>query len=278
MRGPGFPRGGALDWRRFIGLYGRSVRAALRAKMQYKADFLMGCFLYALLSAMDFLMVAAILTRFPRLGGWDVYEIGVLYGMSSIAMGLYRTFAAELHEFERYLVQGEFDGLLLRPWPTLLTLLGRSVEPERLGAVLQGALILGIAAHRLMEAGTLSVFGLAYIAGASLMGTLIPFSLSLITAAVGFWVVRISDLQTFTMYAPVTASHYPLTVYPRWLRVLLTGVLPVGFINFVPVQYLLGKGAGPWVLWLSPLVVLGFGLVAYGCWRLGERHYQSTGT
>src|SRR5690606_30507945 len=152
------------------------------------------------------------------------------------------------------------------------------VEPERLGAVLQGALILGIAAHRLMEAGTLSVFGLAYIAGASLLGTLIPFSLSLITAAVGFWVVRISDLQTFTMYAPVTASHYPLTVYPRWLRVLLTGVLPVGFINFVPVQRLLGKGGSDWSLIISPAAAIAFSIAGCAFWRVGERRYQSTGS
>jgi len=261
-----------------LSLYLRSVQAAMRAKMQYKGDFVTGLLLYAVLSATDFLMIAAILTRFPRLGGWDVYEVGLLYGMASIATGLYRTFGAELHAFERYLVRGEFDVLLLRPWPTLLTLLGRNVEPERLGNALQGAIILSLCAHRLMETGVLDALEVAYVAAASLFGTLVPFSLALLTAAVGFWVVRVDELQTFVMYAPVSASHYPLTIYPGWLRALLTGVLPVGFMNFVPVQYLLGKGGGPWALWLTPLVIAGFALLAYGFWRLGERHYQSTGT
>ena len=261
-----------------LSLYLRSARAAMRAKMQYKGDFVAGLLLYAALSATDFLMIAAILTRFPRLGGWDVYEVGLLYGMASIAMGLYRTFGAELHEFERYLVRGEFDVLLLRPWPTLLTLLGRNVEPERLGNALQGAIILSLCAKRLMDAGALDPLEVAYVAAASILGTLVPFSLALITAAAGFWVVRIGELQTFVMYAPVSASHYPLTIYPGWLRALLTGVLPVGFMNFVPVQYLLGKGGGPWALWLSPLVIAAFSVLAYGCWRLGERHYHSTGT
>lgn len=259
-------------------LYLQSVRAALRAKMQYKTDFVVGALFYGLLTVADFLMLAAILTRFPRVGGWDVYEVGLLYGMSWIAMGLYRTFASELHDFERYLIRGEFDGLLLRPWPTLLTLLGRNVEPARLGAVLQGAVILGISAKRLLQTGTLDAFGLVYVVAASIVGTLIPFGLSLITAAVGFWVIRIDELTVFTMYAPVTASQYPLTVYPRWLRALLTSVLPVGFINFVPVQYLLGKSADPRVLWLSPLVAIGFCVLGYVVWRIGERHYHSTGT
>lgn len=261
-----------------VRLYLQCVRAALRAKMQYKADFILGSVLYSLFTVTDFLMLAAILTRFPRIAGWDVYEVGLLYGMSWIAMGLYRTFAPELHNFERYMVRGEFDSLLLRPWPTLLTLLGRNVEPVRLGAVFQGALILGVSAKHLFEAGKLDAFGLAYVVAASLGGTLIPFGLSLITASVGFWAVRIDELYTFMMYAPVTASQYPLTAYPRWLRALLTSVLPVGFINFVPVQYLLGKSDGSWVLWFSPLVAVGFCALGYAVWRFGERHYQSTGS
>jgi len=259
-------------------LYLRCVRAALRAKMQYKTDFVMGSLFYGMLTVADFVMLAAILTRFPSVAGWNVYEVGLLYGMSWIAMGLYRAFAPELHEFERYMVQGEFDVLLLRPWPTLLTLLGRNVDPARLGAAFQGAVILAISAKTLFETGTLDAFGVVYVAAASVVGTLIPLGLSLMTAAVGFWAVRIGELYTFMMYAPVTASQYPLTVYPRWLRALLTSVLPVGFINFVPVRYLLGKSGDPWVLWLSPLVAVGFCGLGYAFWRFGERHYQSTGS
>lgn len=259
-------------------VYGRLAVASLRAKMQYKWDFLVNTFLYAALTMADFLMLAAILLRFKRIGGWDIYEVGLLYGMSWIAMALYRTFAPELHDFDRYIVHGEFDALLVRPWPTLLTLLGRDFQPHRLGAALQGTVILGISARHLLGEGTLDHFGLSYVLLGSVLGTLIPFSLSLITAALAFWVVRTGDLQTFTMYAPITASQYPLTIYPRWLKALLTSVLPVGFINFIPVQYLLGKGGGPWSLIVSPVVASGFAFVAYAFWRIGERHYHSTGS
>lgn len=259
-------------------LYGRFAAASLRAKMQYKMDFLMSTFLYAGLTTADFLMLAAIMLRFKQVGGWDIYEVGLLYGMSWIAMSLYRTFAPELHDFDQYIAHGEFDALLVRPWPTLLTLLGRNFEPYRLGAALQGGIILGISAHHLVTTGALDRSALFYVLAASVVGTLIPFSLSLMTASLAFWVVRTGDLQTFTMYAPITASQYPLTVYPRWLKALLTSILPVGFINFIPVQYLLGKGGGSWALVVSPLVAVVFTLLAYALWRTGERHYHSTGS
>ena len=259
-------------------IYARLAVASLRAKMQYKLDFLVNTLLWGALTTADFLMLAAIMLRFERVGGWDIYEVGLLYGMAWIATGLYRTFASELHNFDQYVVHGEFDALLVRPWPTLLTLLGRNLEPHRLGAVLQGAIILGLSARHLLAVGTLDRFGLVYVLASSIYGALIPFSLSLITAAFAFWVVRTGDLLTFTIYAPISASQYPLTIYPRWLKTLLLSVLPVGFINFIPVQYLLGKGGGPWALVFSPAVAVGFTLAAYGLWRAGERRYQSTGS
>ena len=194
-----------------------------------------------MLTVSDFLMLAAIMLRFKEVGGWNIYEVGLLYGMAWIAMALYRTFAAELHNFDRYIVHGEFDGLLVRPWPTLLTLLGRNFEPHRLGAALQGAMILAIAVNHLTKTGALHSWGVAYIVAASFFGALIPFGLSLLTATLAFWVVRTGELQPFTMYAPMTASQYPLTVYPRWLRWLLSSILPVGVYQLRPGPVLAGK-------------------------------------
>jgi len=259
-------------------LYGRLAAASLRAKMQYKLDFLMNTLFYATLTVADFLMLAAIMLRFREVGGWNIYEVGLLYGMSWIAVSLCRTFAPELHNFDQYIVHGEFDRLLVRPWPTLFTLLARNFEPHRLGAGIQGGVVLAVCAHRLTQKGALDSFGLAYVIAASFFGALIPFGLSLITATLAFWLVRTGELQTFTMHAPVTASQYPLTVYPRWLKALLTGVLPVGFINFVPVQRLLGKGGSDWSLIISPAAAIAFSIAACAFWRVGERRYQSTGS
>lgn len=259
-------------------LYGLLAAASLRARMQYKMDFIVNTLLYGMLTVSDFLMLAAIMLRFKEVGGWNIYEVGLLYGMSWIAMALYRTFAAELHNFDRYIVHGEFDGLLVRPWPTLLTLLGRNFEPHRLGAALQGAMILAIAVNHLTKTGALHSLGVAYIVAASFFGALIPFGLSLLTATLAFWVVRTGELHPFTIYAPMTASQYPLTVYPKWLRWLLSSILPVAFVNYVPVQYLLGKGGSVGSLVAAPAFGVVFATVAYIFWRTGERHYHSTGS
>lgn len=263
---------------RAISIYRKFVIASLRAKMQYKFDFIVSTCLNALLMSVDFALVAAILLRFEHVAGWDIYEVGVLYGMSSIAMSLYRTFAPEIHDFESYVVEGQFDGLLVRPLPTLFLLLSRNVEPSRLGEAIQGGIILTISCMALSQTGVVNAGDVMLFILFACFGSVIPFSLGLMSATVAFWTVRIGDLQTFTMYAPVTASLYPLGIYPKWLRAMLLSILPVGFINYIPVSFLLGKGGAWWWLLVTPIVMIIFACAAYAFWQHGERHYHGTGS
>src|SRR5690606_2015081 len=74
-------------------LYFKLVSASLRAQMQYKVDFLVSLSFQAALQAVDFALLAAIMLRFPEIAGWNIYEVGLLYGTASIALSLYRTIA-----------------------------------------------------------------------------------------------------------------------------------------------------------------------------------------
>ena len=81
----------------------------------------------------------------------------------------------------------------------------------------------------------------------------------------GFWGVKI----------------YPITIFPRSIQLIFTVALPYAFINFYPMQVLLGKRDGlfmPYTLWLSPVVaVVLLGLTAL-CWRIASGKYESAGT
>lgn len=263
------------DYLRLLWLLARS---GLRERMHYKANFLITLVLRTALTMVDFLLVAVILYRFKLIAGWDVYEVAVLYGPAAMAYGLFRMFADELERFERYLVSGDFEGLLVRPWPTLLTLLGRRIDFSRLGAVAQGGVIMAIGASNLIGRGALTPLAALYLAVVPAFGALILTALSLLTAAIGFWTIRIEELQVFVLYAPLTASYYPLSIYPGWLKALLYTVIPVAFVNYLPVMYLLGKGAGPWTLVASPAVAGLMMLIGYRAWLFGNRNYQGTGT
>lgn len=278
MRNQEFPPGPDTSFRTALPLYLRLVLASIRARMQYRFDFLINLGLYGLVNVIDFLLVAAILARFRFLQGWSVYEVGLLFAIASIAMSLYQLLAPEIHHFERYIILGEFDGLLIRPWSSLFILLTRNVDLVRLGGVLQGGIILFLSVTALARAGVLGPRQILILLLLPWSGMLIFLSLGLATAALAFWLGRIDEFQVFTLYAPQNAVYYPLTIYPRWLQGVLFGLLPVAFVNYVPIRYILGKGGSPWDLLLTPLVALFSLLLALRLWEQGEKHYTSTGS
>jgi ABC-2 type transport system permease protein len=254
------------------------IRASIRSQMQYKLHFLATAATTGVLMALDFLILSAILYRFNDVQGWGIYEVGMLYGISSAAFSLYRMFAPEIHEFERYVIQGEFDQLLLRPVSPLVLLLTRNLELGRLGGVAQGVAILAVSLFGLDGQGMQTWLIMLYLPVALATGVAIFFSISLCTATVAFWSGQVKELQTFTLYAPQNAASYPVSLYPGWLKVLFYSVLPVAFINYLPMVYLLAKGGEWFHLLLPPLVAAVFLLVSLRFWNAGIRHYHSTGS
>jgi len=108
------------------------------------------------------------------------------------------------------------------------------------------------------------------ILGAS--GAVIIYSLWIVMIALTFWFIKFDNNVTI-LQALLDAGRYPATVYPAWLRLILTFLVPIALATTVPLQALRGDLNG----W-SVLVFLGVGiasfLVAGQVWKAGVRHYS----
>jgi len=254
------------------------LRASLLTQLEYPADFSAGLAVAALLSASDVVTFGAILWRFHAIGGWGPGGVAVLYGLSMGGYALHRLFAGDLHSLSDYVRSGDFDGLLLRPWPPLFALICRSGRVGQFAnlAVPAAALVWGC--ERLLATGALPAWGPAVLAGVLLCGTALQYAVAIATHAAAFWIVRADELSVLTVNAPNTAAQYPLTAFPGWLRDYLVGVVPVGLCVFYPVRFLIGRGGGwPDVL-CAPAAAAVALAAALALWRHGERRYMGTGT
>ena len=76
-------------------------------------------------------------------------------------------------------------------------------------------------------------------------------------------------------------TQYPLSIFPRPVQFIFVTVLPFAFVNFYPVQLLLGKRDGIFAdvaVWLAPAVAaLLVGATAL-VWRKVISRYESAGT
>jgi ABC-2 type transport system permease protein len=103
-------------------------------------------------------------------------------------------------------------------------------------------------------------------------GMVLIYCLWLMVTAGAFWVVRMDMVQDlFTgMYR---AGQYPVTVYPTWLKLILTYLVPIGFAVTVPSESLTGRLTVTRGLVTAGFLVLVFGITRL-VWRAGTRRYS----
>jgi ABC-2 type transport system permease protein len=262
-------------------LYVRLIGSRIRSQMQYRASFLMELAGFALVTGLEFAVIAILVGRFGGVGGWSLAETALLYGLTSLAFSLAemvgRGFDAP---FERMMQQGAFDGVLTRPLSPFFQVLTSDFQLRRLGRSAQAVAVLAYAFGRLQVAWTPDRLLLVPLTVAS--GAAIYLALVVIGATLCFWTIRTPEVINVFTFGGEQMTSYPLSIYGEWLRTVFLFIVPVGFANYPAALYLLGRadphGLPAWLAWCAPLAAAAFGALALRFWAFGVSKYTSTGS
>ena len=262
-------------------LFLRLARASLAAQARYPASALMLTAAQFLGTGIEVVAVWALFHRFGEVQGWTLGEVAVFYGlvncMFAIADALGRGFDVLGTELIR---TGNFDRLLLRPRPLALQLMGHDFRISRAGRLLQGALVLAYGVAQTEIAWTPATMAVALLALAG--GVALFLGILVLQGTLSFWTVESLEIANVLTYGGVQAAQFPLALYARWFRRMLTFIVPLACVAYYPVLVMLGKpdplGAPAWTGWVSPLAGFVFLAAAFRLWRVGLRRYASTGS
>jgi ABC-2 type transport system permease protein len=262
-------------------LYGRYIAASLRAQMQYPGTLLATSAGAFLATGIEFFGVWILFARFSQLDGWRFDEVALFYGVIGVSFALADTMTRGFDYFGPAFVKtGDFDRLLVRPRSTVLQLLGYELRATRVGRLAQGMLAWGVGMHLSPVAwswGDWVVLLFAMFGGIALFSGIL-----ILQATLAFWTVESLEIANTLTYGGVEAAQYPLDIYAGWFRRFLTFVVPLGCVSYFPVAWVLGRadrtGAPEWLLPLTPLLGVVFLAVSLRVWRVGVRHYTSTGS
>ena len=123
---------------------------------------------------------------------------------------------------------------------------------------------------------------LALAAGAIIGGACIFYGLFVLQATLAFWTTESLEIVNSVTAGGVQTTQYPLAIYQRWMRRFFTFVVPLACASYFPVVAILGHpdplGSPVWLQWLAPLAGPAFLALALQVWKIGERHYTSTGS
>ena len=259
-------------------LYLRYLGVLTRSRLQYRTNFAMMAIGQFLVTGVELTTILVLFQRFSSLRGWTMAEVALFYGLVNVSFALAEGLGRGFDHFYTLVRTGEFDRLLLRPRGPALQVAALDLALFRIGRFAQGLLVLIWAATALHVEWTL--VRLAFLAASILGGACFFIGAYVLQATLAFWTVDSIQVFNIITNGGVQAAQFPLAIYRRWYRVFFTTVVPLAFVAYYPGLALLGRGGGipvP-VQWLGPLVGLLFLLVSLQVFRLGVRHYRSTGS
>lgn len=258
-----------------IHLYLRYIGISIRGQMEYRASFVMFSIANFVGTGIEFIGIWALFDRFKVLQGWSLPEAAMLYGMVNMSFAASEAVGRGFDTFDQMVRSGDFDRLLLRPRGTVLQLLGKELHLMRVGRFAQGLVVLLWAASALGIAWT--PLQVALLVAALAGGMCMFIGLFVVQATIAFWTIESLELMNTMTYGGVETAQYPLSIYRPWFRLFFTVVVPLACVNYYPSLAILGRESS--VLYaLSPLVGLAFLLIALQVWKVGVRHYCSTGS
>jgi ABC-2 type transport system permease protein len=261
-------------------LYGRYLDISIRSQLQYRAATVMQAAGQLLVTAIEFFGIWALFARFGSLRGWTLPEVGLLYGIVHTAWALTDAAGRGFDLFGTMVRQGDFDRLLLRPRSTVLQIAGQELTLRRFGRFVQGAVVLCWALTALHVAITPAKVLL--LVAAILGGACLFYGLLIVQATVAFWTVETLEIFNCLSYGGVFAGQYPVSIYRGWFRRLLTVGFPLAAIAYFPALAITGHadplGTSRLFQCCAPLLGLAFLLIALQVWKIGVRHYCSTGS
>ena len=267
--------GGALQ------LYLRFVATHFRAQMQYPGAFGLQVLGSVMFTGIEFVGVWALLDRFGNVRGWELAEVAVLYGMVMVGFATAEATGRGVRH-----VPSAGARRRLRPRaaaPAAHGVAGGGAPSSPFTAPAAGCRAPPFSTWGLVGSGIAWSPARVLLLAETIAGVTVLFlGVFVATAAVTFWTVQSLELLAIVSNGSVDAASYPATVYRRFMRRFLFFIVPIGTVTYFPVAALLGRpdplGTPPWFGWVAPAAAPLFLAAALFLWRLGVRHYNSTGS
>ena len=260
-----------------MGLFMKYVSILLKSEMQYRTSFLLLTFGQFFIPFSVFAGLYFLFVRFGQIKGWTFYEVGLCFAVIHLGFAISEAVARGFDSFSSLVSSGEFDRVLVRPRSTILQVLGSKFEFTRIGRLLQSLTVLVLVLVKLpVDWTSIKVITLVLM----IVSAVFVFSgIFMLAATMCFWTIQGLEVANIFTDGGREMAQYPLNIYKKWVTRFFTFVIPFGVTNYLPLMSILGKVHGHAILYMfTPLAGVLFIFPCLLVWKIGVRHYRSTGS
>ena len=254
----------------FFRLLAVFVKVGALHELEYRVNFYIQMLRSGIALASGLTGLSIVYSHTETLGGWRHAELLILLGVYFLGNGIIGlVIQPSMQRFMEDVRQGTLDFTLTKPEDAQVLVSVRQVAVWKVVDLILGGAIIAIALAQLERQIGLAAglsFTLSLVTGAAII-----YAFWLMLATMTFWFVKIDNILVIfqSMY---TAGRWPVGIYPAWLRVTLTFLVPIAFATTVPAEALAGRLTPEVLLGAVALAIVLNGM-ARALWSVGVRHY-----
>ncbi len=205
-----------------------STKYALEREMLNKVTFISNIIFMVMNNACFIVQWLILYSLKSDVGGYTFKEVMLLWGISAGTFGFSRFFFKEAYNLTETINTGKLDAYLIQPKNVLISCITSSVDVSCLGDMLYAFIMLFLYG---IDLKTLSLFILFII-----IGGLVLTSVSVIFSSLSFWFGRVEIVSNTINSLMTSFATYPDGIFKGVIKLLFYTILPIGFINFLPVR------------------------------------------
>lgn len=244
----------------------------IQQELAYRVDTVVNILTSIMWLAWELIGLGIIFSNTDNIAGWRVGDILALLGVFKLINTYMQSIVwPNTEKFNQGIREGTLDYTFLLPVNSQFMVSFSRIVIWNAWNILLGValIIIGLFATGSEPPSWISTITFLLLTAS---GGLIIYSLWIALIALTFWFTKFDNNVTL-MQALMDTGRFPSTVYPVWLRVIVTFVIPIAVATTVPLQAL--RGELSW--WQIALALLGgicAAILSSQLWQAGVRRYS----
>src|SRR5512138_1715303 len=242
------------------------LKVNIQMSLAYRADTIVNILINLMWLGWELLSLGIIFSNTETIGGWGFGELLALLGVFRLVnMMMFALIWPNTEKFNQSIRDGSMDYTLLQPVNSMFLVTFSRVTIWRIWELVLSAVLIVIGVN--MAGDTTTPFSILTFIVLTVSGAIVIYSLWIVLIALTFWFTKFDNNVTI-LHALLDAGRYPVTVYPAWLQILVTFIVPIAVATTVPLQALRGDLDIARALMFFAIGIASF-LIASQVWKRG---------
>jgi ABC-2 type transport system permease protein len=247
------------------------LKINIQMSLAYRADTIINILLNLMWLGWDLLSLSIIFNNTTTIGGWGFPELVALLGVFRLINTMMIALVwPNTEKFNQSIRDGSMDYTILQPVNSMFLVSFSRITVWRGWDLMLAIVLIGVGVN--MSGDSVTPLQILTFVLLAISGVIVIYSLWIILIALTFWFTKFDNNVTI-MQALLDSGRYPVTVYPVWLRIIVTYIIPIAVATTVPLQALRGDLNLSRILIFVGIGIASF-LVASQVWKAGLKRYS----